>query len=638
MGGISAIFAMERSFDVMLIERMSHALALRGAKTAWWANSQIGLAVADHSHHPLSKSIEHYDLPTGGYRIVADVRLENREEIFSCLRDGEVQLGSQASDSDYLVAAYHRWKDDCVYHLRGDFAFVLFDESRQCLFGARSPMGLRPFVYHWNAHRFLCASEPRQLLEDASVPRNLDEHWIAFWLTEREYHWSGTPYHAIENLLSGHRVVVDASGCRITPFWEPSPRKALYYERQADYTEHFRHLFSLAVGDCLQSPSPPLYDLSGGLDSSSIVAMAATALKREGTFLPLFCFHAYDDTSSTSDSRPYVQAMKERYPHLDVKYLSFREHLHFAGAFDPCPWIDTPCYPTLVLTDFYRQQWTLARMLGAQVHLRGDFGDELLGASLRYLHTYWDEHSYRALVKELCGWKQVCGIAPAALFEEWVLGVGLRRARQMKCQQERRQASWLRPTVWQMWDEQQSQDDVYFRRICPEPFARELFKWMRFHEKYTIQGNSALAGAFLETREPYADIRLIEYLLSVPAFYQVRPASRKFLLREAMQDRLPETIRQRRDKGMAYRLFFAGVVKHQKQLREIVRLLPEILIPYIDPDVLLQTIDRVVLGDQTNASALSSTLALVLWAHRLPWVQGCLPVSSFWKKEEDIQV
>jgi len=59
MGGISAIFAMERSFDVMLIERMSHALALRGAKTAWWANSQIGLAVADHSHHPLSKSIEH---------------------------------------------------------------------------------------------------------------------------------------------------------------------------------------------------------------------------------------------------------------------------------------------------------------------------------------------------------------------------------------------------------------------------------------------------------------------------------------------------------------------------------------------------------------------------------------------------
>ena len=77
-----------------------------------------------------------------------------------------------------------------------------------------------------------------------------------------------------------------------------------------------------------------------------------------------------------------------------------------------------------------------------------------------------------------------------------------------------------------MSEDSQRQDEVHLLQACPDPFARQLLKWMRFHEKYTIQGNCALAAAGLETREPYTDISIIEFLLTVPPRYQIRPASR----------------------------------------------------------------------------------------------------------------
>ncbi len=149
---------------------------------------------------------------------------------------------------------------------------------------------------------------------------------------------------------------------------------------------------------------------------------------------------------------------------------------------------------------------------------------------------------------------------------------------------------------------------------------------MRFHGDYVTQADIALRTG-LDTREPYTDMRLIEFLLAIPPQYQVRPFHRKFLLREAMQGILPETIRQRKEKGHAYRLYFQGLAKHHDTLRELVLHMPDMLTPYLDSALLVQALDRVALGDQANVLSLSGAIALVLWAHRLPWANGRLPFS-----------
>jgi len=178
---------------------------------------------------------------------------------------------------------------------------------------------------------------------------------------------------------------------------------------------------------------------------------------------------------------------------IEVYTLSFQEHLYFDGAFDPCPWMALPCRPTLLLASFYRKLWTIAAELDTQVHVRGDFGDELLGASLDYLLAYWKEHRVGKLLGEIRQWHQVHGIMPGTLLEQWVIRPGLLRWSQKHSSQQINSIPWLRSQVQQMSRERIMNDEAYFRILCPDPFARELVQWMYFHTDYSIQGSVALA-------------------------------------------------------------------------------------------------------------------------------------------------
>jgi asparagine synthetase B (glutamine-hydrolysing) len=274
----------------------------------------------------------------------------------------------------------------------------------------------------------------------------------------------------------------------------------------------------------------------------------------------------------------------------------------------------------LVLASFYRRQWEMAAQVGAQVHIRGDFGDELLGASFKYLSALWQEHRLFRLVGELHQWHRVCDVALPSLVEKWLIHPLLRH-------EKHAQIPWLPQQVQQLGMERHRQDEAYLRKLCPDPFQRELVRWMHLHTDYNIQADVALHMAGLETREPYADMRLIHFLLATPPQYQIRPSLRKFLLREAMQGALPERVRQRKGKGHAHHYYFQGITKYRDQLRHVIVSMPEILTPYIDREPLLNTLDHVALGGMpASVPALSGTLALILWAHRLPWAGGILPI------------
>ncbi len=420
MGGICAMYSWDdQPCNRDLLRSMTNALSGRGDMTSLWCEGPVGLAVAEWQSTSVAEDQtmqEEWSL--GHCRIAADVRLDNRAELFALFQTYKVPLRGD-TDAALIAAAYFLWDEDCVYHLQGDFSFVLWDEQKLRLFGARSPMGVRPFVYHVCGQRLLCASEARQLFEDRVVSRELNDTWVAFWLTNGEGHWDGTIYQEIQELVPGHWISADHNGLAVQPFWEPSPREPLRYRRQEDYTEHFRSLFSDAVRTSICTSQPILFDLSGGLDSSSLVCMAGELWEQGKKKHPIHCFHAYYDASPATDARSYVRAVAEKYP-VDMSYISFQEHLHFDGAFDSQPWLHQPCIPLLFLGSFYRQLWAIANALGVRVHIRGDFGDQLLGASLNYLTTYWKERHYGKLIREVRCWQQIHGVSPLAILEHCV--------------------------------------------------------------------------------------------------------------------------------------------------------------------------------------------------------------------------
>lgn len=161
-------------------------------------------------------------------------------------------------------------------------------------------------------------------------------------------------------------------------------------------------------------------------------------------------------------------------------------------------------------------------------------------------------------------------------------------------------------------------------RLFPDPMARQLYHALLQHDDYLAQQNES-TRAGLETREPYLDGRLLTFLLSSAPQNYLRFGMRKFLLREAMSGLLPEAIRTRRSKGRIARLLFQGIARSHRTLRELVVTMPEELEPFVDAERLAQALDVAAYGGALDQTPFLSALALVLWAHRLPWCNGRLP-------------
>jgi asparagine synthase (glutamine-hydrolysing) len=310
--------------------------------------------------------------------------------------------------------------------------------------------------------------------------------------------------------------------------------------------------------------------------------------------------------------------------------LSYDAHPAFADLFEIRPWISAPAVAPICLSALYRGIGQIAHQTGARGYLRGDFGDQLFGASFSYLAHLWQEQRYETFLREVRRWQHLHGLAPLDLFYAHAV-----RPRLLERQKPHQQghAPWVRPQLWHECERRLEEDEAYFRRVCPEPVVRRLFREMRGHKEFVSMQEELLATG-LETREPYTDLRLVECILTYPPQDQMRPGVRKYLLREAMTGILPEPIRQRRDKGRIARIFFSGIARHQKELQELVHHAPDSITSYLDTVQLAEAVRRVALGDTADQVTLFSALALVLWVHRLPWGGGWLSAGQQRERNE----
>jgi asparagine synthase (glutamine-hydrolysing) len=622
MSGLVAIYAFHNMpCDRALLASMGQALSPRSNTITLWTQGPVGLAMA---RRPACNSdTQPFGCQAGSYHLAADARLDQRGALLSALHAHHVPLAAP-TDMDLIAASYGLWAEECVYHLQGDYAFVLWDAECKRLFGARSPSGLRPFVYHVNTQRFLCASTPQQLFVDPSIARDLDATWAAFWLIEGANHWEQSAFREIRQLVAGHALVIDATGLHLTRYWQPHPRPRLHYPGQHDYSKRFRALLDEAIRDRTQpEDGRVLFDLSGGLDSSSLVCLAAQRRQQEQSAAPIVAVHAYSPTSVEKDDRAYARLIAERYG-IDLRLLSYEDYPVCDSLCDPGPWTSAPAIPTLFFRALYREMWCIAAELGVRGHIRGDFGDQLLSASPAYLTTLWDERRYAELLRELLRWRRLPAVSGTSLCYRTLIKPHLVRRKRSLVPNP---APWIYPSVWTRFEQQRQQDEANLRQIAPDPLGRQLFQWMRRHNDYLPMHEEILSGG-LEVREPYTDLRLIEFLLACPAQYQIRPGMSKFLLREAMRDILPEPIRVRHDKGRIARLLFRGIAGQRKALRELIGHPPDAIVPYLDSQRLLEALDRVALGDDVYQVTFLSALSLVIWAHRLPWAGGQLALSS----------
>ncbi|RYE09992.1 MAG: hypothetical protein EOP22_06985 [Hyphomicrobiales bacterium] len=496
-------------------------------------------------HEPLL----HRSEIAGGRTLVglADARLAGRTDLA-----GRLGLAaSRVTDTALIVEAYRHWGEACLEQIDGDFAFAIWDAERNTIFCARDRMGIRPLCYRQTREAFEFASTVSALshADDA-----VDEAQIAAFLGGILDSTSTTIFSAIQRLPPAHKMLWSiGSEPMISRYWLCAPDELPANE---DFAAGFRERLTRSVADSTSGNRRVGAMLSGGLDSSSIVSLAAGPLRGSRPPMPTFTF-GYPESSPLSEW-PYARAVAAAYPLspqlVDMSGLApFRELMPLVDGND-----DLIFAPGLAKLG---RVLNAARGQGVDVILDGHGGDEVASHGFGRLGELARAHRWPALLRELAGVRSIYGQSITSLFASYFIQYGLPyRLRQALPRQ------WLlrlartpsravgglvdpafidkhrlgeRLATWQAHarSQQRSATSEHVWSLTSPMVARAL----------EIMNRAATAGG-VEIRFPFYDHRLVTYALAIPESGLLRNGWTRVTLREAMRGILPEQVRTRRTK------------------------------------------------------------------------------------------
>jgi asparagine synthase (glutamine-hydrolysing) len=592
MCGIAGIISADVSFvSTERLKQMTDALAHRGPDgEGQWINSSgnVGLGhrrlsvidLSDAGHQPM-----HY---AGRYAVVHNGEIYNYIELREALEKKGYSFRTR-TDTEVIAAAYDAYGEECVDEFDGMFAFTIWDEQEKKLFAARDRFGEKPFFYFHDKHKFLFASEMKALWQ-AGIPRQSNLKMLFNFLT---IGYTGNPNRPeetfFENMyklpaacfliysLTNHELVIEK-------YWDidVTGEKKI---KDEEAIEKFSSLFQQSVNRRWRSDVPAGTSLSGGLDSSSIVA-ASHSLQKTGRDIKCFtasfpCFEK-DETAMAAGVAETFGLLHFTVPVYAEDFIHEWEKL--------CHHQEEPFGSAGVFAQY--KAYGHAAKYGVTVLLDGQGADETLAGYHKYYKWYWQElFRKRKLLRsgELksarqSGVNEKFGIRNilASLFPEFASVVLEKQYLLHALQQEglsrdfiryhSKEAYYTTPAISNL------NGQLYFN-TC----VNGLEELLRFADKNSMAHSR-------EVRLPFLNHDLVEFVFSLPAHFKIRQGWTKWILRSAMKNMLPEEIVWRRDK--------VGFEPPQKQwmqqekIQQLIRAAKEKLVRerILKPDVLKKVI------------------------------------------------
>jgi asparagine synthase (glutamine-hydrolysing) len=512
---------------------------------------------------------------------------------------------TSASDTEVILAAWRRYGPDCLARFNGMFAFALWDSRRRELFCARDRFGVKPFYYQWDGAGFAFASEPRALV--LTQPRPIAARLGAVrdllaldWVD----HESATCFEGLRQLPAAHYMIVGERGLSLRRWWKLEPERRV--GGGVDIAAEFERLFTDAVRLRLRADVEVGSCLSGGLDSSAVVTTAARLAAR-----PLHAFTCAYDEGPAWDERPYVRAVTEAsgaIPHHVVP-----DGRDFWDTFDRMTLAQGE--PTAGAGVY--SQWKvmeLAHDAGLKVLLDGQGGDETLAGYPRYLPVRLrDLLSTGDLAGFLSLWGPVARrlgatTALALTLEPW-LPAGLVAPLRRRFGQGKDRV--LGPSLRALEHGPPPRAPREFpsalkRQLAFDTLQRLLPSLLRYEDRNSMAFS-------IETRLPFLDYRLVEFVFSLPDGALLDGGTSKAILRRSLSDRIPRAVLERRDK-MGFEtpadVWLRG--RHAAEARR--RLLtPGPLHAWIDAGAMRVELERYLAGERDIGLQVWRWLSLESW-------------------------
>ncbi|MCH7841070.1 MAG: asparagine synthase (glutamine-hydrolyzing), partial [Planctomycetes bacterium] len=353
--------------DSAVIDAMSSSLAHRGPDgNGTFLDGPVGLGHRRLSIIDLNRGDQPMHNEDRTIALIFNGEIYNYIELRKSLIERGHRFSSDA-DTEVLVHLYEDYGDQCVEHLRGMFAFAIWDGRRKRLFAARDRMGEKPFYYCQHNGRFLFASELKALHKDRTwTPRictaSLD-HYLAYGYIPAPF----TIFEDVFKLQAAHTLVWEKGRVSTSPYWKVDFTTGPRLDEQ-EYVEELRRRLDDSIRLQMRSDVPLGAFLSGGIDSSAIVALASLQMNKPlATFSVAFADQEFDESR-------YARMVAERYGtehhEIVVRDMDVSTFPDLVGHFDE-PFADPSAIPTYYIAREARRF--------VKVCLSGDGGDELFG-------------------------------------------------------------------------------------------------------------------------------------------------------------------------------------------------------------------------------------------------------------------
>ncbi|MCH7534853.1 MAG: hypothetical protein IH948_03765 [Bacteroidetes bacterium] len=521
-----------------LLERLTESLSHRGPdRQSVWVDGSVGLGhalfkttfQAQYEHQPLSLD--------GEVWLITSARIDARQELADKLESNNSLQIERTPDSELILRAYHRWGEACLDHLLGDFAFVLWDSRRRRLFCARDRFGMRQLNYARIGDSIVICNSTYCMLQHPAISKRLNEQAMAYFLLLGDHTWfdkSITAFADIQTLPAAHALFVESENLTVRQYWNfPVDVPLLQYKNESEYLEHFSFVFKSAIEDRLNSDRIVI-SMSGGLDSTSVAAISKEIQKEKKNHIELNAITSiynnihpcnekyYSDLVADNIDLPIHYISADEYPFMDIPEPSTRP----LGMVQPALWLD-----------IYRKGSDLGRVM-----LTGYSADNLL-AFTPMMEFNWKEINHCHALFDVLYLCKEYGKIPN-------IGTGLLGRLKGFWNQDGINNFPAYPAP--VWINRDFEARMHLKERWNDFISHQSMLLNLRHPKIHTSlvepswntDDICMHSDFIlpEERDPFLDVRMIEFILSLPPLPWL---FNKHILRKAMRNKLPREVIKR---------------------------------------------------------------------------------------------
>lgn len=556
MCGIVGIIQKNKSVDEDLLKKMTDKISHRGLDDdgVWVSkNKHVGFGHRRLSIVDLS-SAGHQPMPSvdDNFTIIFNGEIYNFQDIKKELLEKGYRFKTK-TDTEVLLCSYIEWGEKCLEKLNGMFAFAIWDEKKERLFAARDRLGEKPFKYYFDDEKFIFASEIKSILEYPSIEKKVDWQAIDSAMSFRFVPAPMTGFKNIFKLPAGHYLIWENDEIEIKKYWNISSVEEDRNKTFEQYKKETWNLFLDSVKKRMMSDVPLGAFLSGGLDSSSVVAAMAEVNDK-----PINTFVISLDGKSEDSKHAKIVAdyFKTNHHEIHIEDIDYKKLLHDLVEYYDEPFFDASALPSLIINQKMKKHVTVA--------LSGDGGDELFGG--------YDSYTFAKFLKQY-------NYIPQSLRKIVANVFSFSKDKQYKAEILAKDFYIAYSDYYSVWQSALpiskkyiTKDELYlpkFKKEIDESFSAALMKkWFsgqgdmqnramladiqgRLADGYMTKVDIASMASALEVRPPFLDYRLVELSRKIPSKFKIKGNNEKYIWKEVIKNKLPKEILTRKKIGFS---------------------------------------------------------------------------------------